>query len=171
MNKVVEAMIRHDEPSNIGDPDVEAISSIIRTVKERFVDERVNGMLDPVTGHRHPPVSREEAEQRWQKALPQVQRIMLSIPQDDIVQQRLRPNKRTPLPKSSDYSEGPDAPAHFGQDPDDAAFPPMNPAEYEPGWEMGSDKGSGPSKRAMRDEPSLRRGESKTSRILSRLLA
>jgi hypothetical protein len=156
MNKLIEAMVRHDEPSNIGDPDIESIADIVRQIKDRFVDERVNGFVDPRTGQQQPPVSREEAEQRWHKILPQVQKVMLSVPQNDSAQKRLRPNKRTPLPASSTYTSSGEGNPEPGE--------PINPDDLPP-------DPAARAERAMQAEPALRRGESKTSRILSKLLA
>ncbi len=156
MNKLIEAMIRQDEPGNIAQIDARAFTDAVEQLHQRFVDERVNGFIDPNTGQHQAPVTREQAEARWQKALPNFQRVLFkdASTAGDTSAKRLGLVKGPPVPASSTYSsvEG------------DAVPGEVNPEDFPPDPAMRGD-------RAMRDEPALRRGESRTSRILNKLLA
>jgi len=66
MNPLVAKVIsegRHD----ITAIDAAEHKTLMDKLHQRFVDERVEGWVNPETGEQLPPVTREEAEQRWQK--------------------------------------------------------------------------------------------------------
>ena len=57
---------------------------VMREIRDRFIDERINGFTHPRTNQFLPPVSREEAEKRWQAQLPHFEDLMVSCDQDTV---------------------------------------------------------------------------------------
>jgi len=152
-NALIEAMVRTDEPSDIGDPDVAAIMTALEHLHSRFVDERTNGFSHPVTGQPVEPVSREAAEQRWEAAKSKFAHVLLKASPSDPMQKRMRMSKGA-LPARSTYSE---------KTPEFEA-PETDWSAYEKEWQ------STPADRAARDEPSLRRGESRAARAVKQMI-
>jgi len=149
-NKLIEAIVRTDEPSNITNPDVELVQRVMDQVKARFIDERVKGLINPGTGEAMAPVTRGEAEARWERVqVPFVQSILTAHPE---MAANLGLDKAN-LPASSEYSST------------DAAVPEEDTdwTEYEQEW------GANRSSRAAKDEPSLRRGESRARKLINKV--
>ena len=157
-------MVRTDTPSDKFNVDAQDLQDVLRQIRERFIDERVNGWTPKegmgCAGQPQAPVSREEAEARWKAVEHQFQKVMLE-PSADAVRKVL-PNSK-PLPASSNYSS------------DDQ--PGEDLASYEADW--GANKPAGRRRaavgaandRAMAAEPSLRHGESLVSRDMSKLFS
>lgn len=162
MNKLIEALTRSDNFS--ANPEMEYdyknVDDALRQIRDRFIEERTNGWTHPDTGIAHPPVSREEAERRWLAVEPKFKRVLLTP--DDHSSKRLGMKK--PMPSSTDYRDTANpSPTSWRKD---AEFTPpeMDPAEYEQGWN------ETPYERSVRQEPSLRRGESKARQIIKKLI-
>jgi len=66
----------------------EATADALRQIRDRFVDERVNGWTHPESGKYQPPVPREQAEQRWAAAEPKFRDVLAVCDQDAV--KRLR---------------------------------------------------------------------------------
>jgi hypothetical protein len=56
----------------------------LQQIKDRFIDERVNGFQHPETHEYIPPVSREEATARWAKSEPKFRDILTVCDQDAV---------------------------------------------------------------------------------------
>ena len=157
MNKLIEALTSSDNfsPNPEMAYDYKNVDDALRQIKDRFIEERTHGWTHPETGIAYPPVSPEEAERRWLAVKPKFQRVLLTP--DDYASKRLGLKKA--LPSSTDYRD-------TDAKPKDTEFtaPEMDPAEYEQGWN------ETPYERSMRQEPSLRRGESKAHKIVNKLI-
>lgn len=92
------------DPNSAGNWEVDQgmLQSALQQIKDRFIDERVRGFTNPKNGEIIPPVPREQAEARWEKAVGNYQKALANIdptnPEDrqaavDIGTHRL---KRTP---------------------------------------------------------------------------
>lgn len=79
--------IKNEKQKGAGSPDAECVAKepgpvvsestvndILAHIRERFIDERVSGFAK--NGVQHAPVSREEAEARWQKVEPDFRRAL-----------------------------------------------------------------------------------------------
>lgn len=53
----------------------------LQASKEKFIRERVNGFTHPENNQWYGPVSREEAEARWQRAEPKFRQLVASSPE------------------------------------------------------------------------------------------
>ena len=160
MNKLIEALVRTDTPSAKADANFPAFTDALRLIRDRFIDDRVQGFMHPETGVRQEPVSREEAESRWQAVEPRFREVLLNLmnnPEDPSAA-RLGLQRTGQYPQSSDYRND-------GRD--EFVSPEMNPQDYDKDWERGS-KPAG--ERAAQDEPSLRRGESRANSALKKLI-
>lgn len=51
---------------------------ILQQLHDRFMDERLHGFTDPRNGIYRPPITRQEALQRWEVALPKFEEALLS---------------------------------------------------------------------------------------------
>ena len=151
------------EVSQEPDVDFDMIKAALQQLKDRFMDERVAGFVHPNTGQQIPPVSRQEAEQRWQKASQQFATMLLKFRNDASTSRKLgvgdKPGgsaggRPTRLARST-YTGGADFES-----------PETDWADLEKGWE----RGKNPAAAAMADEPSLRRGESLVARIVGKKL-
>lgn len=66
----------------------EATADALRQIRDRFIDERVNGWTHPESGKFQPAVPREQAEARWAKAEPSFREVLAVCDQDAV--KRLR---------------------------------------------------------------------------------
>ena len=66
---------------------------LLDQVKQRFMAERINGFVHPMTGEQYPPDTPENVEARWQKKLPLFIEV---INNDPDVERRFGP--RAPAP-------------------------------------------------------------------------
>lgn len=157
MNKLIEAMVRTDVPSEEPDVDFDTLEQALRQIGDRFVDERTQGWTHPQKGPQA-PVSKEQAMARWEKARQKFAEIMLRGRNNPDVNRRLRTGDK---PGGRDIRGGRYRLARSTySDPEGQAAadvppgPEMDWQEYERGWH------ESPAERAAREEPSLRRGES-----------
>lgn len=67
-----------------GQAAVAMTSEAIVKIRERFIDERVNGWTHPDTGRHLPAVPREQAEQRWVRAEPRFREVLAVGDQDAV---------------------------------------------------------------------------------------
>lgn len=67
-----------------GDKAKDASIRVLEQIKDRFINERVNGFQNPDTGDTYPPVSREEADARWAKAQVRFRDILSCADQDTV---------------------------------------------------------------------------------------
>lgn len=164
MNKLIEAMVRTDVPSEEPDLNMDMMQQALQQIEDRFMDERTKGYIHPQTGQQIAPVSREEAAARWEKARSRFAQLLMQGRNKPDVARRLglgdRPGGRAigggPLRLArSTYSD----PEARGEAPP----PEMDWQEYERGWN------ETPAERAAREEPSLRRGESRND-LFKRLI-
>lgn len=176
MNKFVEALTRQDIHNTPEVANIPAVIDALEHMHSRFVDERVSGWTHPETGQWNPPVSREEAESRWKAVEPKFREVLLkgAANPNDASARRLGLRRGGLHRSSSDYYDTahnkPDY-SSFGKDfgkigPKFDA-PELNPEEYEPGWARAR---MSRGERGMADEPSLRRGESKASVIVRKMI-
>jgi len=153
MNKLVEAITRVDTPSTQSDFDFQRIKIALERLRDQYVDERVKGMS--LAGQpEQAPVSREEAEAKWQAAVGKFASVMLGSKD---VTQRLGLRNTGQYPGKTDYTA--ENPA--GQTGDEEW------AEMGKGWEHGNLPRA---ERAAMDEPALRRGESLARKLITRML-
>ena len=83
MNPILRKVIGENgdlEPTGV-DPqqiaqDRKVIDAMLDEIHQRFVREKIEGYKNPKTGQQTPPVTPEEAEQRWQMAAPTFRRIL-----------------------------------------------------------------------------------------------
>jgi hypothetical protein len=66
--------------SDLTDPDLweadrDAIARAMIAIKNRFIKERTEGFTHRLSGQTFAPVSREEAEARWEKAAPKFEEV------------------------------------------------------------------------------------------------
>jgi hypothetical protein len=57
-------------------PNTQNIEAAMQQVKDRFIDQRVNGYQHPETGEWIEPITPEDAEQRWVRVEPRFRAIM-----------------------------------------------------------------------------------------------
>ena len=63
----------------------EASGRALEQMKQRFVDERVNGFQNPESGEVYQPVPRAKAEARWGKVEPGFKQLLVAADQDTLV--------------------------------------------------------------------------------------
>lgn len=105
MNPLIEAMVRTDIPSGDTEVDMDAVVAAFNQIKERFIDERTQGFVHSGTGQAQPPVSREEAERRWNACRQQFATMLVQGADDPELGGRLRPNLMKSKPSASIYSD------------------------------------------------------------------
>lgn len=111
MNKLIEALVRKDTPSDVKALDFDNLAAALDAIHRQFVDDRVRGFINPRTGQPMEPVSPEEAESRWEAVAPRWREALLQASaKDDRTAYRFGLNKAGQYPKSSDYSYTPDEP-------------------------------------------------------------
>ena len=67
-----------------GDKAKENSTRALTQIKERFINERINGFQNPETGEVYKPVSRENAESRWVNTMPKFREILACSDQDTV---------------------------------------------------------------------------------------
>jgi hypothetical protein len=67
-----------------GDTAKNMAKQALDSIKQRFIDERVNGWTQPVTGQYQNPVPRAEAVARWERAEPKFRDVLLVSDEDTV---------------------------------------------------------------------------------------
>ena len=100
---------------NVGDPAGQpgTLENWLHIIKQRFVDERVQGFTNPRTGEVYPPVPHQEAEARWLRQEPRFREYLQDPATLDELNGRMHGQQAVPEPQG--------APMHPVQAPMDAA--------------------------------------------------
>jgi hypothetical protein len=87
-----------DNP-DLWEPDPVVMERVMGAMKDRFIKERVAGFTHPSGGASYPPVSREQAEQRWLAAEPHFREVLKTY--DPKINRQLGGWRRKQLPTQS----------------------------------------------------------------------
>ena len=115
MKALVEAIVRKDTPSTKGIPDSNAVKVLLNAIKDRFIDERISGFINPRTKQSMPPISAKEAKALWARKEPEFVHLLLKTftendPADEQMLKHFGGDRSRKLPQSSHYYNDTPAP-------------------------------------------------------------